>query len=209
MSLGKKLVAILVLFVVMDIAVIAYLVVNMGHTTRDLPEAASVDPATLPTLYPAPAFTLTDNRGRPFTEKALKGKVWVAEFFFTSCSGPCPIMNAQLSGLALDLENTDVQFVSVTVDPDTDNPERLTEYGEKYGADFDRWHFLTGDIADITAMAYDGFKLGHKDDPIFHSDRFVLVDRQGRIRGYYTGTDKEDVAKLRGHILALLREAAA
>jgi len=209
MSLGKKLVVMLALFIVADVAIIAYLVTQARGMQREGTAPVPVDPASPPVLYPAPTFSLTDNHGKTFTNEDLAGKVWVAEFFFTSCAGPCPVMNAQLSELALDLEDTDTQFVSVTVDPETDDPARLTEYGEKYGADFSRWHFLTGDIADITAMAYDGFKLGHKDDPIFHSDRFVLVDRAGQIRGYYTGTDRDDVMKLRGHIRALLREPAA
>jgi len=208
MTIGKKLVILLALFIAADVAIIGYLVTQARGMRQDAPVAAAVDPATLPILYPAPQFALTDNFGKPFSNADLEGKVWVAKFFFSSCAGPCPVMNAQMSGLALDLEDTETQFVSVTVDPETDTPERLMEHGERYGADFTRWHFLTGDIADITRMAYDGFKLGHQDDPIFHSDRFVLVDRKGMIRGYYQGTDRESVEELRGHVRALLTEPA-
>lgn len=208
MTTGKKIAIILAVFVAMDLVAIAYIVRNTG-SSAEAAQAALVDAADLPVLYPAPEISLTDNHGKPWTSAAMAGKIWIVDFFFTSCAGPCPIMTAQMASVSQDTLTEDLHFVSVSVDPETDTPERLTEFGEKYGADFGRWHFLTGDITHIADLAYNGFKLGHKDDPIFHSERFVLVDREGNIRGYYTGTDREDVMKLRTHLEALLREPAS
>lgn len=167
-----------------------------------------VRPADLPPLYPVPDFALTDARGETMTLDSLKGKVWVAMFFFTSCAGPCPVMVRSMGDLARDVSGAQpVRFVSITVDPETDTPERLKAYGEAAGADFNRWHFLTGPMADIERLSHEGFKLGSVDEPIFHSDRFVLVDAAGSIRGYFTGTEAEAIARLKGAIQTLLKES--
>jgi protein SCO1/2 len=167
-----------------------------------------VRPADLPPLYPVPAFTLTDARGEAVSLDSLRGKVWVAMFFFTSCAGPCPVMVRHMADLAADISSAlPVRFVSITVDPETDTPERLKTYGEGVGADFGRWHFLTGPMDTIAPLAHEGFKLGSVDEPVFHSDRFVLVDGAGSIRGYFTGTDPEAMLRLRGAIDTLLKDS--
>jgi cytochrome oxidase Cu insertion factor (SCO1/SenC/PrrC family) len=156
-------------------------------------------------LGEAPRIELTSQANESFDSSALAGKIWVADFFFTSCGGPCPVMTAAMSEVQQAFEADDrVHLVSITVDPDTDTPERLREYGEKYGADFEQWHFLTGPIEHIQELAVEGFKVGSVEDPVIHSTRFILVDQQGQIRGYYIGIDKEDVQRLTEDMKQLL-----
>ncbi len=159
-------------------------------------------------LYPVPAFNLTDQREETFGLEDLDGKLWVAKFFFTSCSGPCPIMTANMADIQTQFANEEiVHFVSITVDPATDTPERLAEYASVYDADPERWHFLTGDLEVISELALEGFKLGAPDSPVHHADRFILVDGNGMIRGYYAGTEEEGLRRLTAALETLLEEA--
>lgn len=159
---------------------------------------------SLPAYGRVGQFRLIDARGQPFDSFRLNNKVWVTAFFFTSCSGICPIMTKNLKSLQ-DMYQAypDVKFVSISVNPEQDTPQALSVYAQKYAADTNRWHFLTGSREDITRVAVQGFKVGSVDEPIFHSASFVLVDRQGNIRGYYDGTNKDDVRKLSEDLLKL------
>lgn len=159
-------------------------------------------------LYPIPDFTFTAQDGKPFGKAQLAGKVWVADVFFTSCAGPCPVLSANIAGLAKDYANESrLRFVSFTVDPERDTPEVLTAYANRYGADFSRWTFLTGAADKLQDFAKTGLKLGSGDDALIHSEYFVLVDAKGNVRGYATGTDPEEVKKLKIAIDAALKEA--
>jgi protein SCO1/2 len=165
----------------------------------------SANQEALPIFGTVPGFTLTERSGQPFTRAELDGKIWIADFIFTNCGGTCPIMTTAMSEIQAKLIEQgmdDVRLVSISVDPERDTPEALTTFANGYGADPARWYFLTGDGAAIQKLANDGFHLsaatgGPADEPIIHSNRFVLVDRQARIRGYYDGTDAEAVKKLR------------
>ncbi|MBI3118821.1 MAG: SCO family protein [Candidatus Hydrogenedentes bacterium] len=164
----------------------------------------------LPILGQAPKIALTSQEDASFDSALLADKVWIADFFFTSCAGPCPIMSAAISKIQLAFPTEQrLHFVSISVDPETDTPERLRAYGEKYAANFERWHFLTGPIEEISRLAVDGFKVGSVDQPIIHSTRFILVDQQGQIRGYYTGTDDLEVLEMERAIQQLLTGAPA
>jgi protein SCO1/2 len=99
-----------------------------------------------------------------------------------------------------------VRLVSVTVNPEYDSPEILKAYAKKWNADTSRWQFLTGNRGAITDLLVHNFKLGDMEEPIFHSEKFVLADRRGQVRGYYDGTNPEDINKLFKHIAKLLRE---
>lgn len=157
-----------------------------------------------PPLYRAPEFEMTDAREKKMTRADLLGKIWIADFFFTSCGGPCPAMTAAMAGLARHYADApELRFVSFTVDPDTDTPERLAEYAKKFNADLDRWHFLTGGLEQVQRIAAEGFKLGSLDAPIVHSEKFVVVDREGMIRGYFDGTSAEGMAALKRLVDAL------
>jgi len=141
----------------------------------------------------APEFNLTDSNGQPFASTALRGTVWIADFIFTSCAGQCPMMTEQMRLLQRRLPQS-VQLVSISVDPERDTPAVLAQYASRQGAQPGRWHFVTGEKAAIQRLTLQGFHLGYaeggpKEEPIVHSVRLILVDRQGEIRGRYDGTD--------------------
>jgi len=147
-------------------------------------------------------FTLQSQTGAQVTRADLLGKVWIADFIFTHCAGPCPRMTADLARIAGDLTSfPDLRLVSFSVDPERDTPAVLAEYARGYSADNARWFFLTGDKAAIFKLAKESFHLGAADgeaaaDPVMHSTRFVLVDRAGKIRGYYDSNDPMQLAAL-------------
>jgi protein SCO1/2 len=168
----------------------------------------------LPVISEVPDFTLTDQDGRPITLNDLRGRVWVADFIFTHCAGPCPRMSEQMSklqGQVADLP--DVRLVSFSVDPRRDTPEVLRTYAKRYGAKPGFWYFITGDKQAIFDLAIRGFKLSVEDetdvDPILHSTKFMLVDREGRIRGVFDGEEPKDRPLLERAIRLLLKESEA
>jgi protein SCO1/2 len=166
---------------------------------------------TAPTLGDIPAyvpeFSLVDQDAKPVTLADLKGHVWVANFFFTSCPIQCPAMNTKLRQVHRALpEGAPAKLVSITVDPDNDSPEILAEYAKAFRAADDRWVFLTGDKEAIIRLARDGFKLPATEDPNVHSLRLVLVDRDGCIRGYFDSTDDRSIANLQNQMKALLAQ---
>ena len=142
-------------------------------------------------------FQLTDQDGEIFSKEDLLGKVWVADFIFTTCAGPCPVMSGQFAELQSRFSNApDLNLLSISVNPDYDSPEILREYGGRYGANYNKWRFLTGDREAIHELAVDGFKVGSVEDPIFHSTRFILLDDKARIRGYYISSELEEMQQL-------------
>ncbi|MEP6715093.1 MAG: SCO family protein [Terriglobia bacterium] len=149
----------------------------------------------LQVLGSVPAFQLTNQQGQVFSSSALEGHVWVADFIFTNCQGPCPRMSSHMRALQ---NKTDaaIQLVSFTVDPDRDTPPVLTAYAKQFGADASRWSFLTGDKATLNTLDRDAFKLGNLGAEMDHSTRFVLVDKKGQIRGYYGIAEGDPVAKI-------------
>lgn len=171
----------------------------------------------LPVLGDVPAFALTEANGRTVSRDELLGRPWIADFIFTRCAGTCPVMSSSMSGLHDDFQSdgdlSAYRFVSISVDPDYDTPEVLREYARLVDADPERWFFLTGDFATIHALSQRGFHLGSGQDAdtneILHSTKFVLVDRAGKIRGYYDGTVPEEVAQLAKDARVIAREPAS
>lgn len=167
-------------------------------------------PEPLPILGRVPTFSLVNRDGRKVSLADLAGSPWVADFVFTRCPASCPMMSSRLARLNRDLPSgLDVRLVSFSVDPEYDTPEVLQRYAESFQAP-DRWLFLTGTREDVRRLCVEGFKLGLDmaptgmgPEPILHSTRFVLVDGEGRIRGYYEAFDEESTAKLRRDLLAL------
>ena len=155
----------------------------------------------LPNYYPLPDFALTDQTGKPVTLRDLAGKVWVADFIFTNCGGTCPLMTDKMRKLQEALP-PDIHLVSFTVDPSRDTPKVLAAYAQEHSANRDRWLFLTGDKEALYDICVRGFRLpldaegGTPAEPIAHSTRFVLVDKQGEIRGYYSGTEEQELRRL-------------
>ena len=154
-----------------------------------------------------PDFSLTDQHGRPLALTDLRGKVWVADFIFTSCATICPPMTDEMVRLQEEFATGDVYFVSFSVDPERDTPAVLSRYADRYGADDSRWSFLTGEKAAIYQLAHDGFSLaaGYQGGEILHSTRFALVDQQGKVRGYYESRSKANLQQLRRDIRTLLK----
>ena len=166
--------------------------------------------AALPVYGEVPAFTLVDQQGQPVSRDTLRGSVWVADFIFTRCAGQCPMMSAQMTQLAARLpHDSGVRLVSFTVDPTWDTPEVLARYAAQYPTSVAAWSFLTGDEAAIHRLCREGFHValseqGTDAEPITHSTRLVLVDRQGRIRGSYEATDEAAVRQLRRDLRRVL-----
>jgi protein SCO1/2 len=163
----------------------------------------------LPVVSQIPPFTLTAEDGGEFrSADRLAGKIWVADFIFTTCTGPCPRMSRQMKQVHDKLAaSADVHFVSFTVDPKNDTPWALAAYARRYGADPARWSFLTGNIETLHALKREAFKLGSVDGSTDHSTRFVLVDRRGRVRKFYGTLDASPVTELLADIGRLRNEA--
>ena len=166
----------------------------------------------LPVYGTVPAFALRDQAGRDMTHKDLDGAIWVADFIFTSCAGQCLLMSDQMRALQRGFAGEpSLRFVSFSVDPLHDTPERLASYAQGYGSDA-RWVLLTGDPAQIRSVSMDGFHLaiaerpGAAHEPIVHSVRFVLIDRHRRIRGYYNATDSRAMSRLRQDARQLIQQ---
>ena len=161
----------------------------------------------LPVYWQVPAFQLTSQSGQPFDSKSLAGSIWVADFIFTTCTGPCPRMSAQMRGVQTAVESmADVKLVSFTVDPRRDTPAVLAEYATRYHALPGRWFFLTGPEQALHKLNREAFKLGNVDGSLNHSTRFVLLDRQSRVRGYYGSSDADSMKQLLADLKNLVRE---
>jgi protein SCO1/2 len=158
-----------------------------------------------------PSFQLVNQNGQAFGSAQLAGKIWIADFIYTTCPGPCPMISSRMSELQKPLEKTDVHLVSFSVDPEKDTPAVLRSYAERLQAEPGRWDFLTGPKSEIYKLSHDGFKLAISDGsdaqriPV-HSTRMVLVDRHGEIRGYYDATEADAITKLVADTTHLLRE---
>jgi protein SCO1/2 len=158
-----------------------------------------------------PEFQLINQGGKNFGSADLRGKIWIADFIYTTCPGPCPMISSRMSELQKPLEKTDVHLVSFTVDPAKDTPEVLRTYAERLQAEPGRWDFLTGPQSTIYNLSRNGFKLVVSDGsdangiPV-HSTLMILVDRDGAIRGYYDAAEPDAITKLVADTTHLLRE---
>ena len=164
--------------------------------------------SALPVFFDVPEFNLTAQNGQPFDSKVLAGKIWVADFIYTTCPGPCPRMTSQMHEVQSATADKlgDVKFVSFTVDPERDTPPVLADYAKVHRAAAGRWYFLTGPAPALQTLDRDVFKLGNLDASLQHSTRFVLVDGHSRIRGYYETSEPGAIAKIIDDIHALARE---
>jgi protein SCO1/2 len=162
----------------------------------------------MPSYGVVPNFALTDQSGEPFdSREKLDGKVWLANFVFTTCTGPCPRMTLEFKKIrAATREYPDFKLVSFTIDPERDTPSVLASYARAHSAQPEYWAFLTGPQAELSKLSYDTFRLAKIDGSLEHSTKFVLVDKKGRIRGYYgTIFDEEGVKDLLADIKTLLQ----
>lgn len=162
----------------------------------------------LPVLGSVPSFELISQDGKSFQGDSLRGHVWVADFIFTNCPGPCLRMSTLLGRVQkATAAFPDVRLVSFSVDPARDTPSALAQFASKYKADPARWTFLTGAQPTLQMLSRDAFKLGDVDGSLNHQTRLVLVDRKGRIRGYYRTDGDDPVAKVAADARRLRKES--
>ena len=165
----------------------------------------------LPKLFPVPDVQLVDENGAGVNLAAMKGHVTVYDFVFTNCRGTCPIMTNNMRALTKKIpKDAPVKFVSISVDPSRDTPPVLKEYAKRVRND-ERWLFLTGDRQTIVKLSVEGFKLAAGDpgpggDPLLHSSKFAVADKNGVIREYYGGTDGDMAEHVAGTVASLLDE---
>jgi protein SCO1/2 len=175
--------------------------------------ACSHRATALEVLGQVPPFELISQDGHPFHSQTLAGKIWVADFIYTTCPGPCPRMTSQMrevqdAVLKVPSISGNVRFVSFTVDPAQDTPPVLAAYAKLHGASPAMWYFLTGPVPVLQSLDRDAFQLGNIDASMQHSTRFVLVDGQGRIRRYYDTSESSAIPKVISDISALARESS-
>lgn len=157
----------------------------------------------------APAFQLTERNGRQVGLNDLRGRVWVAGFIFTRCTGPCPMLTFRMSRLQKKFADApNFRLVTFSVDPDHDSPDVLKEYADRYKADETRWMFLTGPLREVRRVLIDGFRIPIQppvpgSDQVLHSTRLVLVNRDGRIIGQYNGMKEREFNRLERDIQRL------
>ena len=161
-------------------------------------------------------FSFTNQDGITITEKEIENKVFVAEYFFSTCKSICPIMNQQMQRIQKTYKgNKSVKILSFTVDPETDNSETLKTYAVQHGYQKGQWHFLTGTKSSLYSLARKSFfvlkpaeatNLGDAGSDFIHTNNFVLVDKKKRIRGYYDGTNPAEITELIEDIDLLLNE---
>jgi protein SCO1 len=189
-----------------------------------LPLAPGTQSQVLPVYGQLSDFSFIESNGKVFGSENLRKHVWIADFIYTSCTTECPLMSAEMARLQNKLsELKDIRLVSFTVDPEVDTPSRLAEYAERFQAQADRWKFLTGQREKLYALAQKDFHLPAqandafapnehhssgehhgtasdeskiKENPFLHSQKFVLVDQDLQIRGYYDSTRSEEMERL-------------
>jgi protein SCO1 len=204
---GTKIV-LLVIIVAIPLGILAFLN-SFGNNRYTLPVYYAEDSIEvkqgkykITSAHTVPAFTFINQNGTTYNSDLLKGKIWVADFIFTRCPGICPKMTTQLTRVQESFDkDTSVKLVTFTVDPGYDSAAILKAYSKYYNADESRWTFLTGEKEKIYALGQRGFFITTMEDTarpleFLHSDKLVLVDKEGWIRGYYNGTDQEEVDKL-------------
>ena len=181
---------------------------------RRLPTSAerpTAEPEPVPARMEEPGeqarpFVLTDQAGEAFDSRSLAGKVWVGSVFFANCPGPCFRENQALADMLREIDSPDLVVVSLTCDPENDTPEVLRRYAERFDADTSRWKFLTGDMETIKTIANQSFRLPAEVG--VHSERGVVFDRQGRLRGGYHLLQADRVDLLKKLVREVLEEPA-
>ena len=184
------------IYIVVAVFLLATYFLNYTGKENELPEIGMV-----------PEFEFVNSEQETITLNNLKGKVWVADFIFTTCTMACPMMTGNMNIIHKKYKKNDnVRLVSISVYPEYDTPEVLTKYASQYDANTSRWYFLTGEESTVKRVIKDGFKIGDYEDIIFHSEKFALVDKKGMIRAYYNGMKTEDMKKLKKDINSLLKQ---
>ncbi|NDE62280.1 MAG: SCO family protein [Cyclobacteriaceae bacterium] len=205
---GLRILQGLVLVCILMVPVLIFLFLkSFGKNEYDLPiffekgveKPFEECPVADTTQHYIPEFAFTNQDGKTIGRADMQGKITIVDFFFTSCPSICPIMSKEMERVNDHFrDDPQVQLMSISIDPEYDTPELLKEYAQKHHAITGKWHFLSGPKLDTYRLARCGFVLPTLDgngiaDNFVHSDKFILVDDLGRIRGYYSGTSREEV----------------
>lgn len=209
---------ILVIVAILTLPSIAYLLISTGSNDYERleifgPKEPGLNPGdtTFHTLTP---FILKDHLGNNFSSNDMKGHIFVAEFFFATCQTICPKMTMQMKRVQEAYKDSpEIRLVSYTVDPAKDTAQALAEYARKHEAIPGKWLFITGDKKEIYDLARNGFFVSAQEGDggphdFIHTNNLILIDKEQRIRGYYDGTDYEDVNRLMDEIKVLQWEYA-
>jgi len=187
----------------------AYTLVKITKDRRARPIATNaVTPVGSELAKPLPleSFEMTGQDGELFGFEKLRGQVWIASLFFSSCPHECKSLNQTIAALQRDPEFDDVQFVSMSVDPAVDDPQTLSEYAKLFDADQNQWLFLTGDLQEVGRFGREiNVPAGYKT----HTRRLVLFDRSGKPRGHFRYNDAADIAALKALLPELLAESSS
>ena len=184
----------IILVVLTSMGFFANWVINKAQSSIDIPVIKEV-----------PRFSFTNQNGEKFSNNNFRDKVTILNFIFTSCTGPCPLMTSNMQKLYSNFKGTkEVQFVSITVDPEVDTQEKLKLEAEMIGIDNNQWQFLRSDLDEVKKLKRDGFMLFADNLPNGHSIKSILIDNVGNIRKYYDGTDIGSQEILKKDIVYLL-----
>ena len=168
----------------------------------------------LATYGPVPEFSLIERSGKATTLSDLRGAIWIADFIYTTCTDTCPLQTAEMAKLQDEWKDkSGLKLVSFSVDPEKDTTKVLSSYADRYKADSQRWLFLTGAKEEILRLVQEGFRLsampvasnGDTGSVILHSPRFVLIDKQAQIRGYYDSRDPQAIERLKANVATLTK----
>jgi protein SCO1 len=160
-----------------------------------------------------PQFSLVERSGKAITLADLRGSIWIADFIYTTCQDTCPMQTAEMAQLQKEWKDREgLKLVSFSVDPEKDTTAVLSRYADRYKADGQRWLFLTGAKEEISRLVQAGFRLsavalpgdGNVGSVIMHSPRFVLIDKQAEIRGYYDSRDPQALQRLKADVETLI-----
>ncbi|MBL4670448.1 MAG: SCO family protein [Flavobacteriales bacterium] len=197
---------------------IAYFIIDKPKTLKiynpiDInPELVDESVRNVDKFHRVGSFNLTDQDGNEVTEKDFKDKIYVTDFFFVTCPTICPKMTKQMDRVYNEfIDDNDISFLSHTVMPESDSVPVLKEYADEIGVSSDKWKFVTGDKPQIYNLARKTYFAAITEgnggvDDFVHTENFVLVDKDKRLRGFYDGTSKKDVDRLITDIYALLEE---
>jgi|TARA_B110000238_G_C16135575_1_gene443463 protein SCO1/2 len=177
------------------------------------PEWISENDANYSKIHTIDSFEFTNQNGQKITNSTFEGKIYIADFFFTTCPSICPIL-AKNMGVIQEFYKDDItiMLLSHTVMPSVDSVEKIKEYAIEKGVIDQKWHLITGDrdeiynIARTSYFADEDFKKTKDESEFIHTENFVLVDGKGRIRGVYNGTLGVDILRLKRHVKILKKE---
>jgi protein SCO1/2 len=212
-----KIINLLLLVIAAAIFVYAFFIYDSNKPVRYLPifgekSYEAKNGKTDTAYHTIQNFSFINQDGKTVTEKDFDGSVYVTDFFFTTCHSICPIMSTQMERVSNKFKNnSEVKFLSHTVDPEIDTVEQLKSYAIKHNADSKQWMFVTGDKKELYAIARAGYLLNAEQgdggpDDFIHTQNFALIDKEKRIRGFYDGTDSSEINQLIKDIDLLLKE---